>query len=70
VGAALIEAGLDQDQVVEAIMRVSELVFHHPEITAIDINPLIVSHEGGRVTDARIDIQHSSRVDEPLRRLA
>jgi acyl-CoA synthetase (NDP forming)/GNAT superfamily N-acetyltransferase len=70
VGSALAQAGLGQEPVVEAIMRVSELVFHHPGIAAIDINPLIVSREGGRITDARIDIQHSSGFDEPLRRLA
>jgi acyl-CoA synthetase (NDP forming) len=69
VGSALADAGLADDQLVEAIMRVSQLVFDHPEIVEIDINPLIVSHTGGRVTDARIGIHRSSRVDEPLRRL-
>jgi len=70
VGSALAEAGLAERQLVEAIMRISELVFQHPQIASIDINPLIVSAAGGRVTDARIEIQHSSRVDEPLRRLS
>jgi succinyl-CoA synthetase beta subunit len=62
-------AELDDDHLVDAIMRISELVFRHPEIAEIEINPLIVSSAGGRVTDARIVIQRSSRVDEPLRRL-
>jgi hypothetical protein len=69
VHAALEAAELDDVHLVDAIMRISELVFRHPEIAEIEINPLIVSSAGGRVTDARIVIQRSSRVDEPLRRL-
>jgi hypothetical protein len=54
---------------VDAIIRISHLVFSHPDIVEMDINPMIVSRMGAFATDAKITVRPSSRVDEPLRRL-
>jgi len=40
--------------IVEALMKVSQLICGHPEIREIDLNPLIVNRHGATVVDARI----------------
>ena len=46
----------DIEAVVDAILRLSQLLVDFPEIAELDINPLRVSHEGHGCTalDARI----------------
>jgi acetyltransferase len=48
----------DVPAIEEAILRLSQLVMDHPEITEMDLNPLMVLREGEgcRVVDARIRI--------------
>ncbi len=45
----------------QLLVRFSELVFNHPEISEIDINPLLVSVNGFIALDARL-VLHSSDV--------
>jgi acyl-CoA synthetase (NDP forming) len=48
---------LDKFALVNALLRVSELFLEHPEITNLDINPLIVLEEkkGAVLVDAKIE---------------
>ncbi len=50
----------DIDAIVDAILRVSQLVTDNPDIVELDINPLLVQAEGeGAIAvDARISIKH------------
>ena len=52
----------DLDAIRECILRVSTLVDHHPEISELDINPLIVYPEGkgAVVADCRIMLRSAS----------
>jgi acetyltransferase len=55
----------------EAVMvRFSQLVAEQPRIKEIDINPLLVSHEGIMAVDARIILYPSSIPDDQLPKLA
>jgi acyl-CoA synthetase (NDP forming) len=49
----------DIDAIVDAILRVSQLVIDNPDIVELDINPLLVQAEGeGAIAvDARISIK-------------
>ena len=47
-------AGVDVDSLIAVLMRVSYLVAEHPEITELDINPLLVTGAGAVALDARI----------------
>jgi acetyltransferase len=46
--------GVNVDQLIETLMRVSYLVAHLPEITELDINPLLATPDGALALDARI----------------
>jgi acetyltransferase len=46
----------DRAAVREALLRLSELVYHHPEIAEIEINPLRVLEKGAVAVDVRIRI--------------
>jgi acetyltransferase len=51
----------DVDSIVESLLRLSTMVCNHPEISELDINPLIV-HERGRgcsVADSRVMLRRS-----------
>jgi len=50
------EAPYRVDIVVEALLRLSQLVCDFPEIEEIEANPLLVTREGGLVVDARLSI--------------
>lgn len=54
LGGALTSAGIDAAPLVDAITRVSHLVFDHPSIGELDINPAIVSSGGCSVVDAHV----------------
>lgn len=45
---------VDKDSLVDLMMKVSQLALAHPEIKEIDLNPVIVRHDGYDVVDARM----------------
>ena len=45
---------VDKEALVDLIMKVSTLALSHPEISEIDLNPVIVRHDGYDVVDARM----------------
>ena len=51
------------------LMRVAQLVGDHAEITAADLNPIIVSADGRRRHRRHVRIRDPSRTPAPLRRL-
>jgi acetyltransferase len=46
----------DLDAVVATLMAVSQLLADVPEVAELDINPLIVNHEGAIALDARVRV--------------
>jgi hypothetical protein len=68
-GAALAAQNLDADAVVDTILRAGQLVADHPEISMLDLNPMIVSGAGCWVTDAVISVAAHDQVATPIRRL-
>lgn len=58
--------GLDIDALVEVICRISALVSSHPEISEIDLNPVMVYPRGHGVgiVDARVYFAEENRVPE------
>jgi acyl-CoA synthetase (NDP forming) len=60
----------DVDALKEAILRLSSLIEHFPEIAEMDLNPVMVLPAGGgiRVVDARIRVQPSRGVWIPSRK--
>ncbi|MGB0111834.1 MAG: acetate--CoA ligase family protein, partial [Ilumatobacteraceae bacterium] len=69
LAAALDAAGFDSSPVVDAIVLAAQLVSDHPEITELDMNPVIVSDVGAVVADVVIRIGRPASGDGPLRRL-
>jgi acetyltransferase len=51
------EKAVDLDVVVEIIQRASQLAMDFPEITALDLNPVVAQPEGAVAIDARISIE-------------
>ena len=51
------EAPVDKETLVESIGRLAQLVTDFPEITELDINPLLASSEGAKVLDVRVVIE-------------
>ncbi len=68
-GPALEEAGLPVAPVVDALIRVAQLVGDHPEIAAADLNPIVVSEGSAAVTDAIIHVRRPHPMSAPIRRL-
>jgi len=56
-------APADLDALTLTLVRVSQMIVDCPEITALDINPLLVDDKGVLALDARI-VVHPSRSDE------
>ncbi|HRE00965.1 MAG TPA: acetate--CoA ligase family protein, partial [Ilumatobacteraceae bacterium] len=69
VGAALTAAGIDAAPVVDAVMRVGQLMFDHSEIRSIEINPAIATSTACVVTDVTIVADDERPSDFPIRRL-
>ena len=69
LGSALTGAGLEPAALVDTITRVSHLVFDHPSIDELDINPAIVSSDGCWVVDAHVTLTASAPTETALRRL-
>jgi acyl-CoA synthetase (NDP forming)/GNAT superfamily N-acetyltransferase len=66
---ALESADFDSWPLVHAIVLAAQLASDHPEITELDLNPVIVSEAGAVVTDAIVRLQPRVSRDGPLRRL-
>ncbi|HBO42478.1 MAG TPA: acyl-CoA synthetase, partial [Planctomycetaceae bacterium] len=51
----------DIDAIVDTLLRLSELVCNHPEVSELDINPLIVhaKGEGCSVADSRVMLRRN-----------
>jgi acetyltransferase len=49
---------VDQDAIVEAVQRLSQLVMDFPAILELDINPLVASPDGVSAVDIRATIDH------------
>jgi len=47
----------DTEAIVQILLSVSKLVIDHPEIKALDLNPIIVYEKGAKTVDARIIIK-------------
>ena len=45
---------VDKEALVDLMMKVSQLALAHPEIKEIDLNPVILRHDGYDVVDARM----------------
>lgn len=50
------ENPVNKEAIVDLIMKISELVQAHPEITEIDLNPLLANEDGCQIVDARMII--------------
>jgi acyl-CoA synthetase (NDP forming) len=58
----------DIDSVIEALLRLSQMLWDFPEIQEVDVNPLMVFHgkEGCRVLDARVILASPASQREAL----
>ena len=68
-GPALRAAEIPAAATVDTLVRLAQLVTDHAEITAVDLNPIVVSVDGAWVTDASIAIGPARPEPGPLRRL-
>jgi acyl-CoA synthetase (NDP forming)/L-amino acid N-acyltransferase YncA len=68
-GQLLSQAGVDAGAFTETVIRAAQLAADHPEIVAVDLNPVITSLDGCYVTDATVDVAPVVRPTAALRRL-
>src|SRR5690606_2845917 len=61
---------VDRDALVDAVLRVSELVAELPWIAELDINPLIVDASGAVAIDARFVLRDAPRDERPYAHMA
>jgi len=61
---------VDMDKLVETLMRLSYLAADYPEITELDINPLLVTPTGAIALDARVAVNLSYQRSETYAHLA
>jgi acetyl-CoA synthetase (ADP-forming) len=45
---------VDQETIVDALMKTSKMLEECPEIRELDINPIIVYERGAKIVDARV----------------
>lgn len=57
--------GIDDEALVRALVRVSEMVCQLPQLAEMDINPLLASADGVVAVDARIVLDHRPVADGP-----
>ena len=50
------EVPVDLEAVEDVLLRVSRLVANHPQITDLDLNPVLVSPDGACVVDVRLGV--------------
>jgi acetyltransferase len=51
------ERPADLEAIVEIIQRTSQLAIDFPEITELDLNPVVIHHQGGIAIDARLSVE-------------
>jgi acetyl-CoA synthetase (ADP-forming) len=44
----------DREAIVEILLKTSEMLVECPEISELDMNPVLVYEEGAKIVDARI----------------
>ncbi|MDX2379820.1 MAG: GNAT family N-acetyltransferase [Acidimicrobiia bacterium] len=66
---ALTSADIDPSALVDVVVEAAQLAENHPEISLLDLNPIVVSGDGPAVVDATIALHRHQRLDEPLRKL-
>ncbi len=49
----------DLDAIEDLLLRVGALVEGHPEIAALDLNPVVASPDGARILDARVRVEEA-----------
>lgn len=54
-----------QDQLIEALIRLSYLIADHPEICELDVNPLLATSDGVIALDARVILDRTACVEPP-----
>jgi len=59
--------GVDTDALAEMIQRVSQLVADFPEITEVDLNPVLATEGGATAVDARFVLATEEREEPPPR---
>ena len=59
--------GVDQDALAGMIRRVSELVTDFPEITEVDLNPVLAQEDGAIAVDARFVVDFDTADQRPPR---
>ncbi|MDZ4121472.1 MAG: GNAT family N-acetyltransferase, partial [Candidatus Cloacimonadaceae bacterium] len=64
------KAPVDMDKLVEVLIRLSYLAADYPEITELDINPLLVSANGAIALDCRIVVDTDMKVTDTYAHLA
>ena len=52
------QEGVDEEKFADVIVRLSALLKHAPEITELDLNPLLGKKDGVVAVDARINLRH------------
>ncbi|MET8764891.1 GNAT family N-acetyltransferase [Lentzea sp. NPDC004782] len=67
--AGAVLAATDEAAVRDVLLRVADLAAALPEITELDINPLVVTSTGCLVVDARIRVARARPIDPFLRQL-
>jgi acetyl coenzyme A synthetase (ADP forming)-like protein len=60
-------APVDQDALVDMIERVSHLVSDFPEITEVDLNPVLATEDGATAVDARLVVSFEPAAERPAR---
>ncbi|RLF21381.1 MAG: acetyl-CoA synthetase, partial [Thermoprotei archaeon] len=48
---------LDEDAIVDIMIKVSKMIEENPMISQLDLNPIIVYTKGAKVVDARIILE-------------
>ena len=61
------EPPVDKETLIEALLRIGQLVLDFPEIAELDINPFIVYEEGrgGVALDMRLILLNSESISSP-----
>ncbi|TCO61969.1 acetate--CoA ligase family protein [Actinocrispum wychmicini] len=65
----LFKSTVDKSVARDVLVRVAKLAEALPEVTELDINPLVVGENGGIVVDARVRVAPTGYVDLFLRRM-
>jgi acetyl coenzyme A synthetase (ADP forming)-like protein len=61
------QPGVDQQALADMTARVSELVTDFPEITEVDLNPVLAREDGATAVDARFVVSFEESEDKPPR---